>query len=118
MLGSFDQFKDRSFSVSCGKESVASRVSLIGERENEQLSTETEAPADPPKIENPFASFARTSPEKNADGTAQTVDAKAEQDAPVFEGLVSEALRWGGGEVVLINRTEQDETEQDGLIEE
>ena len=118
LLGSFDQFKDRSFSVSCGKESVASRVSLIGERENEQLSTETEAPADPPKIENPFASFARTSPEKNADGTAQTVDAKAEQDAPVFEGLVSEALRWGGGEVVLINRTEQDETEQDGLIEE
>jgi DNA polymerase-3 subunit gamma/tau len=118
VLGSFDQFKDRSFSVSCGKESVASRVSLIGERENEQLSTETEAPADPPKIENPFASFARTSPEKNADGTAQTVDAKAEQDAPVFEGLVSEALRWGGGEVVLINRTEQDETEQDGLIEE
>ena len=118
VLGSFDQFKDRSFSVSCGKESVASRVSLIGERENEQLSTETEAPADPPKIENPFASFARTSPGKNADGTAQTVDAKAEQDAPVFEGLVSEALRWGGGEVVLINRTEQDETEQDGLIEE
>ena len=118
VLGSFDQFKDRSFSVSCGKESVASRVSLIGERENEQLSTETEAPADPPKMDNPFASFARTSPEKNADGTAQTVDAKAEQDAPVFEGLVSEALRWGGGEVVLINRTEQDETEQDGLIEE
>ena len=118
VLGSFDQFKDRSFSVSCGKESVASRVSLIGERENGQLSAETEAPADPPKMDNPFASFARTSPEKNADGTAQTVDAKAEQDAPVFEGLVSEALRWGGGEVVLINRTEQDETEQDGLIEE
>ena len=118
LLGSFDQFKDRSFSVSCGKESVASRVSLIGERENGQLSAETEAPADPPKMDNPFASFARTSPEKNADGTAQTVDAKAEQDAPVFEGLVSEALRWGGGEVVLINRTEQDETEQDGLIEE
>ena len=118
VLGSFDQFRDRSFSVSCGKESVSSRASLIGERENEEPPAETEAPTDSPVTENPFASFARTSQEKNTDGTAQTVDAKGDQDAPLFEGLVSEALRWGGGEVVLINRTEQEEIEQDGLIEE
>ena len=43
---------------------------------------------------------------------------KVDQDSPLFEGLVSEALRWGGGEVVLINRTEQEDIEQDGLIDE
>ncbi len=118
VLGSFDQFRDRPFSISCGKEVIASRTSLIGERENEQLPAETEAPTDSPLTENPFASFARTSQEKDPDRTAQAVEAKVDQDAPLFEGLVSEALRWGGGEVVLTNRTEQEDIEQDGLIDE
>lgn len=118
VLGRFDQFRDRSFSVSCGNETVASRASLIGERENEQPPTESEAPTDSPSAENPFASFARASQDKDPEGKTRSDDVKVDQDSPLFEGLVSEALRWGGGEVVLINRTEQEDIEQDGLIEE
>ncbi len=119
VLADFFGNEGDAFSVFCGNDVVSSEISRTGSRtDNSDVRDPTSFTEENPEPPNLFSAYARTVREKERGTDGEQPEKTDVPDGPLFDGLVSEALRWGGGEVVLVKRTDREDTEQDGLIEE